>query len=126
MRRDGDALADKRARRLQVTRHLLAGASWATLLWIAVGYVDSSSAVDKWLTAAEAHPAIRGLVIALLLLAAGTVLLLWGASVSYATLDVEPHRVPRTIVIVLMVIGGFAAGLVYYFSFVRRQSIRRT
>lgn len=106
---------------LKRAHRLLAAASWTTVLLIILGYVDSIAAVDQWLTAAEAHPIVRWGVVALLLMAAATVLLVWWAAVWYAILDPAQHRIPRPMVIGLLVIGGFAAGLAYYFFVVHRR-----
>lgn len=102
----------------RVARRVLAYACWLMVVWIVIGYLTMVPAIDRRITAAEGSAIGREILGVLLVAVLLTALVIWGAALWHATIDREPHLVPRGMLIAILMLGNFVAGFFYYFLFV--------
>jgi hypothetical protein len=105
--------------RLLRARRLLATSAWLMVVWVAVGYVSTIPAVDRFLSATEhtsKGAALEQVGLSLLVL---TGLVMWGAAVRHAWLKQQDRAHARFVwLITLLVVGSFVASFFYYFAWV--------
>jgi len=96
-------------------RQVLSVAAWAMLGWVALGYVSTIPAVDRWLTVFERTGVGRvseGLFLVVLGL---TGITLWVAAIWEALTSMPKGSVRRPFLLVVLVAGNFVAAFFYYF-----------
>lgn len=114
--------------RLENARRLLALSAWLMVLWIAIGFVSTIPAVDRFLTGAEQSNAGGLLVRVGLALIGLTALVMWAAALRYAWLRQREAGAARSFwPLVVLVVGSFVASFLYYFGWVLwKPSVSRT
>jgi hypothetical protein len=105
-------------------RTLLRVSAWGMLLAIVLGYASIIPVVNQRLDVFRGSQAGRIVIGAILLLIACDACVLWLSAVWYASTAAGPRRLPRGLVVGLLLFTNFAGGFFYYFLVVGREQKR--
>jgi hypothetical protein len=100
---------------VQAAGRLLEIAAWTTLGLVVVGFAASLPGIEEAFDNSPPWSMLWVVSRGVGLVTALTLLTLWGASLFHASLSTPwRHRVPRPVVIALLLIGNALGGLLYY------------
>lgn len=112
---------DRVSRQAITTRRVLSLSAWTLLVLVLVGFAAYVPSIDALLVRFEATLIGKLVIYPVVVFAGLTGITEWISSIWYASIDPTHHRVPRGLLILVLVIGNLAASFFYYFLVVHWQ-----